>query len=56
MCQITDDTNVNLVISDVVSEESASVLAGLGLRNAFVAFAKLWDSTGQTQQSWYQIT
>lgn len=46
-----DDTNVNLVINDVVSEESAFVLAGLGLRVAFVAFAKLWDSTGQAQYS-----
>lgn len=46
-----DDTNVNLVISDVVSEESAMVLASLGIRVALMAFAKLWDSTGQAQYS-----
>lgn len=38
-----------VVITDVISEESAMILAGLGIRVALMAFAKLWDSTGQAQ-------
>lgn len=54
---LENDNNVDyentdaVVITDVISEESAMVLAGLGIRVALMAFAKLWDSTGQAQYS-----
>ncbi len=54
---LENDNNVDyentdaVVITDVISEESGMVLAGLGIRVALMAFAKLWDSTGQEQYS-----
>lgn len=35
----------------VISQEAIPVLAGLGIRLAVMAFAKLWDSTGQKHYS-----